>query len=883
MFGGINFKQLSERFNESLHDLESTLAQAATATGPGSQQNTPTRQQPTRSSTSPAAGAASASPSRSRPRPVIDPQARSQSASSSSSTPLSPTSLAQASQSASQLADSALSSLRASLRKGRQSLESAAAARTSLDKSAPGASTAAATSPAASGKPTPLKEEPATTAGDPPTVDKTADSSATSSAPADGAQKAEFTAASESNDVKSAPTVMNPPQEPTSETTVASTVEATTVEEKTAEEDLLGLLADDPAPAAGVAEAGKVEPVSTTTTSVGVSSSVEPSAAIASPPTNPVSPEQDAVPVPYLAVCPPAPASHTSPISPLSPMAYEATGEEDDADDADDWGMGSISPAPDSEGFVDPPVQTAAATATPVAVEPSKAAESPESAAHSPTAVLPNEEAPASVEVQEEKEEEEASDEPSLESSAPSQPTDELDESSVDKSVDATTRSIDEAAKGSEATSEEVAAPPSREETDSEPSPAVADATETPASATERLASVGDEGAEDAAAGADEEQAAPEAKVAGPSDSARTDPTAETVELPDAIKTSDVAGPESNPETAVQPLVLDEAAHAAAPASEALVKTPLELAEASPADLEDEINPPEKVETEQPSDEPAPSEPVPPAVAALVASEKVKVDVPATTEIAELSAEEDPIVPLRPAEEAVATSPISVRPADAPVEEPVAMLPILTPEADKLSTEQAVADLEPAPDPSPESDVVSELPNQMVPQADELAEEKAAETTEEKVQTPVTERVDEKVDEKADEKAGEKAVEKVAEKEGERVNEKAEVEMRAKSIPEEQTAPEVVVSSAPRPVDAQQGEGEVLPAEPPKRPTGKADKPKSAIPATPANGEIHSSLLQAGRVTDMPKISIDSCRVVVRVQLCVGSDTCGRDPAHRCR
>ncbi|GAA5970627.1 hypothetical protein JCM8115_000840 [Rhodotorula mucilaginosa] len=832
MFGGINFKQLSERFNESLHDLESTLANAATATGSGSQPNTPTRQQPTRSSTSPAA---SASPSRSRPRPAIDPQARSQSASSSTPTPLSPTSLAQASQSASQLADSALSSLRASLRKGRQSLESAAAARTSLDKSAPGASPAAAVTPAASEKPTPLEEEPDTKEGDTPTVGTFTDSSATSSTPAAVPEKSESTAASESNDAKTAPTVTSPPQELAApEETVALTVEAAPVVEKNTEEDLLGPLADDPAPTARVAEADKVEPVYTTTTSDDASSSVEPSAAIAaSPPTDPLSTKGDKIPPPSLAVSPPAPASHTSPVSLVSPMGYEAPGEEDDADD---WGMGSISPAPDSEGFVDPPVQTAAATADLVAIEPAKADELPESAAQPPTALLPNEEAPASVEVSEVKEEEEAASAdpssdseaaaqptagPSLESAAPSQPTAELSETGVDSGVDATTPSMEESAKGPEAIPEEVAAPPSHEEIgSSESSPAVAETTEVDLSATEQLAPVGSD-VTDEAAGADEEQAAPEAKVAVTSDNAGTSPPVETADVRDAVQTGDVTEPSTDSESASRPSVPDEAAQTAAPASKTLDSSFPEIAEAPPADLQDETDSPEKPETEQPSDEFAPSEPIPPVAAALTFPEEAKVDVPASAETTELSPEEDPVVPVRPAEEPVATS------------------PILKPEADKLSTDQAVADLATASNSSPDSDAVPESPNQTLTQADEPAEEKAAETTEEKVETPVTVRVHDKVDERAvensDEQVHETVDETVDETASEKVNEKAEEKTQATSIPEKQDAPEVIVSSAPHPVDAQQDDGEVLHTEPPKLPTGNADQPKSATPTPHAD------------------------------------------------
>lgn len=843
MFGGINFKQLSERFNESLHDLESTLANAATATGSGSQPNTPTRQQPTRSSTSPAA---SASPSRSRPRPAIDPQARSQSASSSTPTPLSPTSLAQASQSASQLADSALSSLRASLRKGRQSLESAAAARTSLDKSAPGASPAAAVTPAASEKPTPLEEEPDTKEGDAPTLGKAADSSATSSAPAGGAQKVESTAASESNDAKTTPTVTSAPQELAApEKTVASTAEAAPVVEKNTEEDLLGPLADDPAPTAKVAEADKVEPVFAATTLDDASSSVGPPAVIASPATNPLSPEENVVPAPFLAVCPPAPASHTSPVSLVSPMGYEAPGEEDDADD---WGMGSISPAPDSEGFVDPPVQTAAATADLVAIEPAKADELPESAAQPPTALLPNEEAPASVEVSEVKEEEEASAdpssdsaaaaqptaEPSLESAAPSQPTAELSETGVDQAVDVTTPSIDESAKGPEATAEEVAAPPSHEEIgSSESSPAVAETTEVDLSATEQLAPVGSD-VTDEAAGADEEQAAPEAKIAVTSDNASTSPPVEAVEVPDAVKTGDVTEPSPTSESSSRPSIPDEAAQAAAPAPETLDSTSPEIAEAPPVDVQDETDSPTKLETEQPSDDIASSEPAPPAAAALTSPEEV--DTPATEDTTDLSPEEDPIVPVQPAEEPVVASPVP------------------KPEADKLSTDQAVADLEPASSLVPDSKVALDpLPQEdaemaekagetadgrLAEKADETADETADGTAEKKVEKTADQQVVEKVDEEADEKVDEKVHGTADEKAGEQVNETAYEKMQATSISEDQAAPEVIVSSAPRPVDAQQGDGVVLPTEPPKLPPGNADKPKGTTLTPLADGEI---------------------------------------------
>ncbi|GEM09489.1 viral A-type inclusion protein repeat containing protein [Rhodotorula toruloides] len=130
MFGGLNLKSLSDRLNESLHDLENTIAQGLPSTSAAADPTSPPRQQPTRTSSSPAA-----SPSSARTRPSLDSIAtRAQSVAGglgNLSSPLSPTTLANAQQSASQLAEGALSSLRASLRKGRQSLDTVA--RASLD------------------------------------------------------------------------------------------------------------------------------------------------------------------------------------------------------------------------------------------------------------------------------------------------------------------------------------------------------------------------------------------------------------------------------------------------------------------------------------------------------------------------------------------------------------------------------------------------------------------------------------------------------------------------------------------------------------------------------------------------------------------------------
>lgn len=130
MFGGLNLKSLSDKLNESLHDLENTLAQGLPSTSTAANTTSPPRQQPARTASSPAA-----SPSSARTRPSLDSVAtRAQSVAGglgNLSSPLSPTAIANAQQSASQLAEGALSSLRASLRKGRQSLDTVT--RASLD------------------------------------------------------------------------------------------------------------------------------------------------------------------------------------------------------------------------------------------------------------------------------------------------------------------------------------------------------------------------------------------------------------------------------------------------------------------------------------------------------------------------------------------------------------------------------------------------------------------------------------------------------------------------------------------------------------------------------------------------------------------------------
>ncbi|GAA5932745.1 uncharacterized protein JCM15063_002191 [Sporobolomyces koalae] len=120
MWANLNLKSLQDKFQESLHDLESSLAAVTPPVLPAS----------TSQPASPAGPAPNSSPRR-PPQSITTHQSPTRSASGSSiSLPLSPTSLSNAQQSASQLADSALSSLRASLRKGRQSFD---AARASLD------------------------------------------------------------------------------------------------------------------------------------------------------------------------------------------------------------------------------------------------------------------------------------------------------------------------------------------------------------------------------------------------------------------------------------------------------------------------------------------------------------------------------------------------------------------------------------------------------------------------------------------------------------------------------------------------------------------------------------------------------------------------------
>ncbi|GAA5910969.1 uncharacterized protein JCM6883_000664 [Sporobolomyces salmoneus] len=116
MWANLNLKSLQDKFQESLHDLESTLSAVAPPTVPPP---------PTAGSSQPS------SPSTRRQQtPPVSTRESPARTNSGSTLPLSPTSLSNAQQSASQLADSALSSLRASLRKGRQSFD---AARASLD------------------------------------------------------------------------------------------------------------------------------------------------------------------------------------------------------------------------------------------------------------------------------------------------------------------------------------------------------------------------------------------------------------------------------------------------------------------------------------------------------------------------------------------------------------------------------------------------------------------------------------------------------------------------------------------------------------------------------------------------------------------------------
>lgn len=345
MFGGINFKQLSERFNESLHDLESTLSQAAAlpaaanASTAGSQPNSPARQQPTRAATSPAPS--TSSPSRSRPaRPSIETQKAQSSQSASASTPLSPTSLAQASQSASQLADSALSSLRASLRKGRQSLESAAAAgRSSLDATV--ASAATSKSPAEDTPNVQPQAEP---------VEEEAGASEQANRDKEPASEAKATVEPELLvDVSTDETVGSTSAETDP---VAAPLEvpkdaAVTIEEAAASSDTADLVdtAAAPTDSVKVVESSKETPVAP------VKSDLDDPLSSSSP--SALAPARE----PQPAVAASAPAS--------SLTTQKAAAGDDNAsmsapdamagdDDADDWGMGSISPAPESEAAVEP-------------------------------------------------------------------------------------------------------------------------------------------------------------------------------------------------------------------------------------------------------------------------------------------------------------------------------------------------------------------------------------------------------------------------------------------------------------------------------------------------------------------------------------------------
>ncbi|GAA5842849.1 hypothetical protein JCM5353_003713 [Sporobolomyces roseus] len=113
MWANLNLKSLQDKFQESLHDLENSLTVAAPPVAS-------TSSQPASPST-PAANR--------RPTPSVSTQSTPTRTNSGNliTSPLSPASLANAQQSASQLADSALSSLRASLRKGRQSFDAARA------------------------------------------------------------------------------------------------------------------------------------------------------------------------------------------------------------------------------------------------------------------------------------------------------------------------------------------------------------------------------------------------------------------------------------------------------------------------------------------------------------------------------------------------------------------------------------------------------------------------------------------------------------------------------------------------------------------------------------------------------------------------------------
>ncbi|GAA6047637.1 hypothetical protein JCM3770_001601 [Rhodotorula araucariae] len=121
MFAGLNLKSLQDRVANSLHDLEHTLAASSPSPSgsparPGPGQRAATEPSPSTPRTT------------SAPAPLARPSLEGLAGRAASLVgPLSPTAAA-AQQSASQLADSALSSLRASLRKGRASLEGVAAA-----------------------------------------------------------------------------------------------------------------------------------------------------------------------------------------------------------------------------------------------------------------------------------------------------------------------------------------------------------------------------------------------------------------------------------------------------------------------------------------------------------------------------------------------------------------------------------------------------------------------------------------------------------------------------------------------------------------------------------------------------------------------------------
>lgn len=791
MFGGINFKHLSERINESLHDLESTLSQAAAlpaagATETGSQQGTPTRQQPTRSATSPAGGASAASPSRVRPRPAIDTQARSQSASSSSSTPLSPNSLAQASQSASQLADSALSSLRASLRKGRQSLETAAAARTSLDKSTPVATTLPASTRAATEELPEAKKEPTSEE-----VEAVREKGAEPSVPS--STSAPESAQKEPEASESGVTKANEPATNHSPVDLIGDAARAGGPAKDAhkEEDLLGPLAPESTPSGKDDEASKPVPAPLTV-SDGVSSPDQPPKAVADSAPGPLSTEDDELPVPFVAICPTAPASHIVPASLPSPADYKAADEEEDADD---WGMGSISPAPESEGFVDPPkpTQTPAKSNPP---EPEAAADTFEPTVQAPEATEPSVEEASEGPAQSE----------DVRAKTPEDSTESFEPAVVeveDVQASAPASSIEEAALDSETLPvEDVAMPPlGGGATSSELPATVNESSEGSAQAPEQPAPPRvDRIPTDAPAS---EAEATSLLAAGS--------TTEPIEGPAEVTTNEAATPDAGNAVLSAPQAITAAA--VGTRSETEEATAPDLSKPAPTVVTEAIESAGEADPEQSSLEeatPSVSAYDPPATVVVDGAREAVNEPPVTSETSEFPASEDATLSERPVEEPVQPVEEPVQPVEDPVQpvdtsdEQAVEGDVETPSSTALDVENSPRGLSLVPDavPVPAS------------QEESSADEQAEET------------VDQKVDEKTDEEVVKEA------------DEKMDGKVDLATSQEEGGPEEVPVEVVSGQVNARQVQEADVPNAPPDQPT-RASDPESALTDARANGELN--------------------------------------------